>query len=67
MLDLLHVGHNLINRKFFGRLPDHLMLVGEIFGSEDFGGLPLFEEEPAAENLGLRSWNFCRGRHVLNL
>ena len=35
----------------FGRLSDHPMLIGEVFGSEHFGGLPLFQETAAKNSV----------------
>ncbi len=64
MLDLLGLGQNFVDGKFFGRLPDHLVLLGKIFRGEYIGSLPLFEQEAAAENLGLRD---CSRRHSQNL
>ena len=52
MLDLLGVGQDFVDREFFRGLPDELMLLGEIFGSEDFVRLALFEQKAAAGNFG---------------
>ena len=48
MLHLLGVGQNLLDREFFRRLPDQLMLLGKILGSEDLVSLALFEQKAAA-------------------
>ena len=60
MLDLLGLGQDFVDGEFFGRLPDHLVLLGKILWSEHIGSLALFEQEAAAENLGLGK---CCGRH----
>ncbi len=43
VLDLLGLGQNFVDGKFFGRLPDHLVLLGKIFRGEHISSLPLFE------------------------
>ena len=53
VLDLLGLGQDFVDRELFGGLRDHLVLLGEIFGREDFGSLPLFQQKAAAEDLGL--------------
>ena len=55
VLDLLDVGQDLIDRELFRCLPDQLMLLGEVFGREDFVGLALFEQKAAAGDFGLRN------------
>src|SRR5208282_521687 len=59
--DLFRLRQNLVDRKFFRGLPDHLVLFGKIFRSENIGSLPLFQQKAAAENLGF--WD-CSGRHI---
>jgi len=54
VFDFFGLGKNFLDRELFGRLADHLMLLGEVFGSEDLGRLALFEQESAAQNLGFR-------------
>jgi hypothetical protein len=51
VLNLLDLRQNFVDRKLFGRLPDHLLLFGKIFRSEDIGSLPLFQQKAAAGNL----------------
>ncbi len=60
VLDLLDVGKDLVDREFFRGLADELVLLGEIFGSEDFVRLALFEQKAAAGNLGAGN---CGGGH----
>ena len=64
VLDLLDVGNDLVDRELLRRLPDELVLLGEVFRSEDFVGPSGLEQEAAARNLGLRN---CRGCHVFPL
>ncbi len=42
VFDFFGLGQNLVDGKLFGRLADHPLLLGEIFGREDFAGLALF-------------------------
>ena len=59
VFDLLGLGQNFVDGKLLGRLPDHLVLLGEIFRGKDIGSLPLFQQKAAAGNLGLG--DCCRG------
>ena len=52
VLHLLDVGHDFVDREFFRGLRDELVLLGEIFRSEDFVGLAFLDQEAAAGNLG---------------
>ena len=65
VFDLLRLGQNLVEGKLFGRLPDHLVLLGKIFWGEDIGSLPLFQQKAAAGNLGFGKCD-CSS-HFLNL
>src|SRR5208282_2552444 len=47
VFDLFRLRQNFIDRKLFGRLPDHLLLLGEIFWGEYIGSLPLFKQKAA--------------------
>ena len=55
VLDLLGVGQDFVDGEFFRRLPDQLVLFGEIFGSEYFIGTAGFEQEAAAGDFGVGS------------
>ena len=60
VFDFIGLRQDFVVGKLFGGLPDHLLLFGKIFGSEDIGSLPLFEQKAAAGNLGFRD---CSRRH----
>ncbi len=66
VLHLLGVGKDFVDRELFRRLPDELMLLGEIFGSEDFVRLALFEQKAAAEILVLGIAVVAMSRTFLN-
>ena len=53
VLDLLDVGKDLVDGKLLRRLADELVLLGEVFGSEDFVGAAFFEQKAAAGDSGL--------------
>jgi hypothetical protein len=53
VFDLLGLRQNFVDRKLFGRLTDHLVLLGKIFWGEYIGSPPLFQQKAAAGNLGL--------------
>jgi hypothetical protein len=65
VLHLLDVRQDFVDRKFFRRLPDQLLLLGEVFGREDFVRTPGFKQEAAAGDSGLG--NCCGGGHILSL
>jgi len=65
VFDLLRLRQNFVDRKLFGRLPDHLLLLGKILWGEYIGSLPLFQQEAAAGNLALGNC-YCGG-HFLDL
>ena len=50
VLHLLGVRQDFVDRELFGSLPDQLMLLGEIFRSEDVVDLALFEQKAAARD-----------------
>ena len=54
VLDLLDVGKNFVDREFFRRLPDELVLLGEIFGRENFVRLARLR----AESCRRKSWSW---------
>ena len=65
VLHLLDVGDDLVDGELFRRLADHLVLLGEIFRSEDLVGPALFEQKAAAGDFSL---GYCRDcRHHLSL
>ena len=59
VLHLLGVGQDLVDRKLLRRLPDQLVLLGEILRSEDFVSLALFEQKAAAGNFGAGNCGNC--------
>jgi len=60
MLHLFNIGDDLVDGKLFRRLPNELVLLGEVFWSEDFVALPLFKKKTAARYSTSRN---CGSRH----
>ena len=60
VLHLFNIGDDLIDGKLFRRLPDELVLLGEVFWSEDFIALPLFKKETTAGDPSSRN---CSRHH----
>jgi hypothetical protein len=50
---LLNVRQDFVDREFFRRLPNQLLLLGKVFGSEDFVRAALFKQKAAAGDSGL--------------
>ena len=55
VLNFFRVGQDFVDGEFFRRLPDQLVLFGEIFGRENFVGAAGFEQEAAAGDFGVGS------------
>jgi len=64
VLDLLRVGKDFIDGKFFRRLADQSMLLGEIFRSENFVRSAGFQQKAAAGDFG--AGNCCSRRHLIS-